>query len=120
MGEAESEENETSTTRMISTSSTMTDFGPGGSPGDGVCPSISSLQAAFRSAYDSWASPESHIAPGGSGELFDMNTFLQLVTKFPSFRLRPLEDIIAPGAVSSDLITDLFMSLETCILSEYI
>jgi hypothetical protein len=118
MSEAKSEENETSTTHTISTSSSVSDFGPGGSPGDGVCPSVSSLQAVFRSAYNSWATPESHTVPDGPDELFDMNAFLQLMTKFPSFRLRPLEDIIVPGVTTSDLIVDLFMSLETCMLPE--
>ena len=118
MDEAKSEENETSTTCTPSTSSSVTDLGPGGCPGDGVCPSVSSLQAVFRSAYDSWATPASQMTPDGRDELFDMNMFFRLMTKFPSFRPRPLKDVVAPGAAPSDLIVDLVMSLETCMLPE--
>lgn len=124
MDDGTGEENETSTTRTTSTSSSSgTDLvGPGGYPGDGVCPSVASLQAVFRSAYDSWATPKNQMSSKLRDELFDMNMLLQLMTKFPPFRPRPLKEIIAPEATTtttpSDLMADLVMSLETCMLPE--
>lgn len=117
MDELQGEENQTSPPCTTTTSS-VTDLGPGGYPGDGVCPSVSSVQAVFKSAYDSWTSPASQIGPDGRDELFDMKMLFQLMTKFPPFRPRPLKDITAPGSTPSDLIVDLFMSLETCPLPE--
>lgn len=116
MDEPKGEENEAYSS--TSSSSSPTDLGPGGSPGDGVCPSISSLQAVYRAAYDSWAIPARQRSPDGQDELFDMDMFFQLMAKFPPFRPRPLEDLIAPVTTPSDLIVDLVMSLETCMLPE--
>lgn len=83
MDEDRSEEEEVST---IHTTSSATDVGPSGHPGDGVCPSASSLKTVFKSAYDYWAIPTSQIPSEGRDELFDMNMFFQLMTKFPQFR----------------------------------
>jgi hypothetical protein len=118
MSEVKSEENKISTTYTILTSSSVSDFGPGENPGDGVCLSVLSLQTVFRSAYNSWAIPENHTAPDESNELFNINAFLQLMIKFPLFRLRSLKDIIVPKVITSNLIVDFFISLETCMLPE--
>ncbi|KAK5044697.1 hypothetical protein LTR84_010589 [Exophiala bonariae] len=101
-----------------SSSSSSTDLGPGGSPGDGVCPSISSLEAVYKATYDSWATPARQTSLDGHNELFDMDIFFQLMARFPPFRPHSLEDLIAPGTTPSDLIVDLVMSLETCMLPE--
>ena len=47
-----------------------------------------------------------------------MNMFFQLMTKFPQFRPPQLKDITLPETTPSDLIVELFMSLETCMLPE--
>lgn len=115
MDEDRSEEDDVST---IHTTSSATDVGPGGHPGDGVCPSVSSLKTVFKSAYDYWAVPTSQIPSEDGDELFDMSMFFQLMTKFPRFRPPQLKDITLPETTPSDLIVELFMSLETCMLSE--
>ena len=53
------------------------DVAPGGYPGDGVCPSISSLQAVFQTAYDKWAAAASETATYGRNDMFNMNMFLR-------------------------------------------
>ena len=51
----------------------------GGSPGDGVCPPVSSLQAIFQAAYESWVASASRQPPDGQDNLFDMDKFIQLM-----------------------------------------
>jgi hypothetical protein len=48
--------------------------------------------------------------------MFCLNMFLQLMEKIPPFRPPPLKDTIASEGIPSDLIVDLDMLLETCIL----
>ena len=109
------QENEASTTSPPSAFS-MTDADPGGYPGDGVCPPVSFLQTVFRSAYDNWVAPASQTVPDGRDDLFCLNMFLQLMKTIPPFRPPPLKDTIAVEAIHSDLIVDLDMLLETCML----
>lgn len=108
-------EDETST---ISTDSafSMTDADPGVYPGDGVCPPVSFLQTVFRSAYDVWVAPASQTTPDGRADLFRLDMFLQLMKTIPPFRPPPLKDTIPLEAIPSDLILNLDMLLETCML----
>lgn len=115
----EGEENETFTLCTTSISSSRVDPDHGRNPGDGVChlsPPSASLQAVLRSAYDIWATIATQTALYGRDGLFDIDVFLQLMTKSPSFRPPHLEETIAPETLPPDLIVDLDMCLETCVL----
>ena len=103
----------TSSTLMAQSASTS-DSGTDAKPGDGVCPSASSLQAIFDAAHDLWSESNTETDCDRRTEMFDVNMFLHLMTNNPTFRPPRLEDVTAPGNTPTDLIVDLEMSLETC------
>lgn len=67
---------------------------PGGSPGDGVCPTEQSLEEVSNRAYESWKISASNIAD----DPLCKNAFLDLMEKIPPFRLPPLRELYTDGS----------------------
>ena len=70
------------------------DEGPGGVPGDGICPSVSQFNAVYRATYDAWACPPSPcLQSNDSCDIFKIDAFLDLIGQIPSFSASRLEGL---------------------------